>query len=205
MEKIAYETAVNQMAIGTLLLDHTGKVIACNQAATTMLGEFDSLSIRDGSLRLSDREQQRKLKHAIEVMLSDPEPDHAEVCSVSGSRLALSFLLRSFPPMSINTDRQPAVLVYMTAPSARQLPSQQVVGELFGLTATEARLAILLADGSSLLEAAEMMEITESTVRTYSKRIFGKTGVSRQSELVRLILKSVVQLAENDGGAGAAG
>ena len=72
------------------------------------------------------------------------------------------------------------------------------MGELFGLTATEARLAIRLADGLSLREAAELMEVTESTVRTYSKRIFGKTGVSRQSELVRLVLKSVVQLAESE-------
>ena len=59
--------------------------------------------------------------------------------------------------------------------------------------------AILLANGSSLLEAAESMGVTEATVRTYSKRILGKTGVRRQSELVRLVLKSVVQLAETEG------
>lgn len=198
-EKVAYETAVNQMAIGTLLLGHDGKVIACNQAATRLLEEDESLSIHHGALRLADRTQQRKLKQAIDAMLTDPGPDHIEVCSGSGSPRALSFLIRTFPQMPIDTDRQPAMLVYVTAPSAGKLPPQQLVGEVFGLTATEARLAVLLADGSSLLEAAQLMGITESTVRTYSKRIFGKTGVSRQSELVRLVLKSVVQLAETEG------
>jgi DNA-binding CsgD family transcriptional regulator len=97
---------------------------------------------------------------------------------VSESLPAASLLIRTFPQMPVDTNRQPAMLVYVTAPSARQLPPQQLVRELFGLTAAEARLAILLADGSSLLEAAQSMGITESTVRTYSKRILGKTDVA---------------------------
>jgi DNA-binding CsgD family transcriptional regulator len=46
-----------------------------------------------------------------------------------------------------------------------------------------------------LREAAADMGVTESSIRTYSKRIFAKTGISRQTELVRLILKSVAPLA----------
>jgi len=39
--------------------------------------------------------------------------------------------------------------------------------------------------------AAAKLGLTESSVRTYSKKIFSKTGAKRQAELVRLILKTV--------------
>ena len=67
--------------------------------------------------------------------------------------------------------------------------------ELFGLSATEARLALCLADGRTLAEAAGEIPITIESARTYSKRIFAKTGTARQADLVRVLLKSIITLA----------
>lgn len=69
---------------------------------------------------------------------------------------------------------------------------------MFGLTPTEARLAVLLAEGASLQNVAEQLEITEQTARTYCKRIFGKTGTSRQADLVRLVITSVASLVDTE-------
>ena len=54
----------------------------------------------------------------------------------------------------------------------------------------------MLADGLSLDEASEALGMSRNTARTHLRSIFSKTGVSRQTLLVRLILKSVAQLAE---------
>ena len=51
------------------------------------------------------------------------------------------------------------------------------------------------AGASTLAEAAQMMGITLQSARTYSKRIFQKTGTRRQAELVRLLLTSTLSLA----------
>lgn len=56
------------------------------------------------------------------------------------------------------------------------------------LTATEARLAWLLAEGHTLQSAAGQLGVTHGTVRTHLKRVFSKTGTSRQAELVALVL-----------------
>ena len=56
------------------------------------------------------------------------------------------------------------------------------------------QLAALLASGLSLSEAAEKLEFTENTVRSYCKTILSKTGVGRQADLVRLVLRSVAVL-----------
>ena len=43
-------------------------------------------------------------------------------------------------------------------------------------------------------DAADLMGITVSSARTYLKRIFSKTDVTRQAELVRLLLAAPVLL-----------
>ena len=48
--------------------------------------------------------------------------------------------------------------------------------------------------GLSLAEVSEAQNISQHTARAQLKSIFAKTGVSRQAELVRLVLKSVASL-----------
>jgi DNA-binding CsgD family transcriptional regulator len=57
----------------------------------------------------------------------------------------------------------------------------------FGLTAAEARLALRLAAGSTLADAADAFGVTQNTVRAQLRAVFDKTGARRQSELVRLL------------------
>ncbi len=56
------------------------------------------------------------------------------------------------------------------------------------LLPSEARVVLGLAEGGSVEEAAELAGVSVSTARTYLKNVFQKTGVSRQAELVRLVL-----------------
>ena len=66
--------------------------------------------------------------------------------------------------------------------------------QLFDLTPAEAALALLLANGLSLDEAAEQLNIRRNTARAHLRMIFSKTGVTRQTELVRTLLNSVISL-----------
>jgi DNA-binding CsgD family transcriptional regulator len=66
--------------------------------------------------------------------------------------------------------------------------NEQHLRELYALTVVEARLAAWLSQGKSVEEAAAAMGVTVNTARAYLKRIYNKTGVRRQSELVRLLL-----------------
>jgi len=52
----------------------------------------------------------------------------------------------------------------------------------------------LLAKGNTLDEAADKLGVRRNTARTHLRSIFGKTGVTRQTMLVRMLLKSVISL-----------
>lgn len=60
--------------------------------------------------------------------------------------------------------------------------------QVFELTRTEAKLASALAGGLSLQAFAEKADMAPGTARRHLERIFLKTGVDRQAELVRLAL-----------------
>ena len=83
-------------------------------------------------------------------------------------------------------------VLIVTAISSRT-PAPELLNGLFDLTPGEARIASLVGSGLSPRESAEKLGITEETARTVLKRVFSKTGVSRQSELVAMLTKLVLR------------
>lgn len=63
---------------------------------------------------------------------------------------------------------------------------RDLVLQTFDLTRAERRLAECLLSGRSLSDAAAELGLKVSTARSYLKRIFSKTGITRQSEFVAL-------------------
>lgn len=61
------------------------------------------------------------------------------------------------------------------------------LGKSFDLTASEALLALHIADGGSTADYAASRGITRNTVRNQLQAVFDKTGARRQTELVRLL------------------
>jgi len=80
------------------------------------------------------------------------------------------------------------VLLIVTDLSAASRPPERQLAELFGLTAAEARLVASLAQGMTRADYADEAEVSALTVKTHLARAFAKLGVSRESELVRLVL-----------------
>jgi DNA-binding CsgD family transcriptional regulator len=65
----------------------------------------------------------------------------------------------------------------------------------YRLSPAEAQLCFLIRDGHSLSEAAAQMSTSYNAVRARLKRVFEKTGIQRQADLVRLLLyRSALEL-----------
>ena len=59
----------------------------------------------------------------------------------------------------------------------------------YGLTEKEAGIFSHLARGSSAKEIAQFEGLTYETARWYIKQIYQKTGVNKQTEIMRLFLE----------------
>ncbi len=102
------------------------------------------------------------------------------------------------PLLDLGHERVCAAL-FLSDPIEAPAPPAAVLMALFGLTRAEARVAGALAEGRSLEEVSERFRLSKQTVRTQLKSVFFKTGTSRQSELVRLVLTSPAYLGEAQG------
>ena len=62
------------------------------------------------------------------------------------------------------------------------------VAERLGLTPGQSRVAVALAEGSTVRNIAKTTGRTENTIRQFVKKIHGRLNISTRTELVRLVL-----------------
>jgi DNA-binding CsgD family transcriptional regulator len=172
-----------------------------NALAGAILDHGDGLILKDQHLQLIGRDLNTALQQALtDVIRAQQEGATAVVRALrvprSGERADLGLVIRPVPPSERGQGQAiPSVAIFVSDPDLKETSSQQILGELFGLTPAEANLAILLTHGLSLAEASDTQHISLHTARAQLKSVFAKTGASRQAELVRLVLKSVASLA----------
>jgi DNA-binding CsgD family transcriptional regulator len=67
------------------------------------------------------------------------------------------------------------------------LPPPELIAGLYGLTPREVRVLLAIVRLGGVRETAAALGISEATVKTHLHRVFGKTGASRQADLVKLV------------------
>jgi DNA-binding CsgD family transcriptional regulator len=78
-----------------------------------------------------------------------------------------------------------AVLVHKAA-LAFSHPPDAIAG-LYGLTPGETRVLLAIVEEGGVRETAQALGISEATVKTHLHRVLGKTGATRQADLVKLV------------------
>jgi DNA-binding CsgD family transcriptional regulator len=101
---------------------------------------------------------------------------------------------RSMSQIRILGREEPAVFIVITDPEQSATPAEEILTKAFGLTPTEAALALQIRKGLSVEEAADALSISEQTTRWHLKNVHSKTDTSHQIQLVALLLKMTAPL-----------
>lgn len=202
-ERALFAGTVNRMLLGMISFAQDGSIVEMNQEAKRILAEKDGIWLSGNNLAVDSSHESRDLQRMLRQATagtndSEDGPGVVEAMSISrpSGRAKLGILIKTIPMGEWSESRQrPAAVVYLRDPESNAAqPSQELVRRLFGLTRMESQLALLLAEGFTLDEAAEKMNVRRNTARTHLRSIFCKTGVTRQTMLVRLLLNSVISL-----------
>jgi DNA-binding CsgD family transcriptional regulator len=184
---------LDQAPFGYFVLDRDGRVRHANRAGERMLCAGGGLALAGGRLSAPQPADGQRLLALI-----------AAASGASGARAGGNMAVRrgeGRAPLSVAVapaapDRvspfSPAggVVVCVTDPETAVALPEARLRELFGLTQAQARVALALFEGQSLRDAAETLGLSIFTVRAHLAHIFGKTGVSRQAELVALLTRA---------------
>lgn len=200
-ERRLYAVAMDRMQIGTVVLNEHGLIVRSNSVADAILEEKDGIQVIKGRLHaeyaLEDRELQRLIKSGLaNINKSAPEITEAISLTRPSGQPKLGVLVRSVPANDLSEGNDwPQVAVFIRDPRHQPAPSHELVRRLFGFTSAEVSLALLLTNGLTLDEAAAELNIRKNTARAHLRSIFSKTGVTRQTMLVRLLLNSVASVS----------
>ncbi|MDE0059015.1 MAG: helix-turn-helix transcriptional regulator [Defluviicoccus sp.] len=177
---------------GVIQLDPRGRIVAANELARDLLRRGDGLADRRGLLSAASAEDAA----ALQALLARALPRFGgpgESGSMTVRRRAVSprLVLHASPVGASGMDARPhrvAALVLVIDPAMRSVVDPGLVGAVLGLTPAESQIAALLARNRTIRDIAAATGRSDGTVRWHVKRILGKLGLSRQVELVQLVM-----------------
>jgi DNA-binding CsgD family transcriptional regulator len=186
--------AIRRMNFGWLTLDAEGKVLDADAHGAAMLAASTMLA-KDRAGRLTAREPEvaGEIARAVRELVGDPQARPRAI--VLSREPWLDMLLVSSSIRAGTARPAPTLVAYVHADDWSSADRCEQLGELFDLIPSEARLALALSRGMSIAEAAVELGLTIESARTYSKRIYAKTGARGQADLVRFVHRSVLAIA----------
>lgn len=169
-----------------------GRVAWMNDAAKSELQTFSGLTISNGKLRTSNPSWNPDLQNAISgahTLTGFGKYNRAK--SEGGGEVSF--------PIVLGEDDEGALLicwvkvadgrVYILFGHNRDLSSQiEIVRTIYGLSKAQTEIIEHIAGGRELSDAAEALGVSKNTARTHLRRVYEKTGVSSQIELLRLVM-----------------
>lgn len=199
-ERELFAGALGRLAVGAIIVDRECRILQATPQAEAILAEKDVLKNDRGRLRLLDEAGPSGEFTAAVAEIAEADPG-----SFAGSRAfsihrssgeALGLVVRPAPHSAkLQAPLRGAALVIIADAGSTVAPHPAILVRLFGLTPAEAELAALMGQGLDLDDASAALGITKNTAKAHLRMVFSKTGVSRQSELVRLLLRSVDELS----------
>ncbi|MGZ3295529.1 MAG: helix-turn-helix transcriptional regulator [Xanthobacteraceae bacterium] len=188
---------LDELHQGFLLVDAQARPVFVNRVGRALLGGRDGLLLEAGALSAPDANDGKALRNLIascamqasittggEVTLRRPSgrlPLHALVTPIR-QETAIAAM-----PWTIM--QRPAAIVLISDPETEMRARIEALRERFGLTPAEALFALEIVKGDGRQATADRLGITVGTARSHLSKIFDKTGVPRQAELVRLLLQ----------------
>ena len=178
--------------LGIVQLDGRGRIVAANDRARDLLRTGDGVFDERGFLFARTPEDNAELQGLLARALPRFGDQGAGGSTMVKRSSALPPLVLQVTPVGRQeTDFHlwpVAALVLVADPAGHTRIDPAVAEAALGLTGMESRVAVLLAEGMSVREVAAATDRGESTIRSHVKHMFAKHGLSRQAELVRLVL-----------------
>ena len=186
--------AIQRLDFGWIALDVSARVLEADAQGRAILERSQALRIGpDGRLLTASARQGREIAAAVGA-LAGQEQRRPRAMVLSRDPW-LDMLLVPADRSARSASSVPAVIAYVHGDSLLSADRCEQLAQLFGLLPSESRLALALGRGMSIAEAASHLGLTQQSARTYSKRIYAKTGARGQADLVRFIHRSVLRIA----------
>jgi DNA-binding CsgD family transcriptional regulator/PAS domain-containing protein len=202
-----FEAAFDKLQMPVFLIHPDRNVVYINQSAESFLSASNALTISNNRLKGVETEPHAQLSKLVASVFSKIEhskPNPLTSCRMQQTTVnQLQFFELSAMPLvqevqGMDVEQQLILLTITNAIDDNTIHTKLIV-DLYKLTQKEAQVVQAICKGLVTNEIAAEFGISQNAVRFHTKNIFQKLHISRQSELVKLILNGPIgQLRLND-------
>jgi len=196
VERQAFASVIDSIPNGICIVGHNGEILHANVAAKGMLEKRTPIRSDGGHLRGVESSVTTELLEAIGSA-------QQKEGGIGSNGIAVPLRATQGPtsiahvlPLAhgnIRTRLVPQALaaVFVNNDGPASFENLDGIARAFEFTPAETRLASELLRGHPIGEAAVELGISESTAKTHLQNLFSKAGVSRQVDLVALLLRLI--------------
>lgn len=189
-------TVMDVLTLGVLVIDERLDVPYANPSGRGILAKNGGIAMAGNRLTLSQPRERAELR-SLSVRACDPSLGPAirpggvmTVVRPSGRRPYTVVVNPTNAKALKSSYGNPAAILLISDPDDQAMPSKALLARLYRLTPAEASLAGILLRGDDLNDACDEMSIRRTTARTHSQHLFQTVGVSRQAELLAVLLRA---------------
>ncbi|MDO9562113.1 MAG: helix-turn-helix transcriptional regulator [Bradyrhizobium sp.] len=189
------------LSAGMILVDADGRIVHSNTAGNTILAAADFLRRTSCGRLAGDAPVNAALR---ELLVAAGAGDSA--LGINGIALPLTdrhgerhvahvLPLTSGARRDAGRAYNAVAALFVRKAAIEACPSSAIIGEIYKLTPTELRVLLAIVHVGGVPEVAASLGVAATTVKTHLARLFEKTGVGRQADLVKLVAGFATPLA----------
>lgn len=176
------------LGAGLFVVDATSRIVHANASGRALLQERLVLRAAEGRLVACEARAAATLRELLARAVGPGARPMALPLAAAEGRHYVAHLLPLASGARHSGTGCPAVAAVLVHRAAIETHCQpEVIGELYNLTRSELRVLLAIVEMGGVAETAEALGVAEATVKTHLHRLFGKTGASRQADLVKLV------------------
>jgi DNA-binding CsgD family transcriptional regulator/PAS domain-containing protein len=190
VETQMFRSSLDGLRTPVLLVDADGDIVYENGAASDLLtsGPIRRIGKAIGTANVM-------VDAGLAAAIAKATTNHTEIgnhgiglpVSGPGDPPAVAYVL-PLAASGLRAAFNPAVAAIFVSTTITGLPSpQEALATIYDLTPAEARVLVQVGSGQSTAAVAVQFNLSENTIKTHLARVFGKTGTSRQPELVNIV------------------
>jgi len=193
VEAAALADSLDTLTSAMFLVDASGRIMHANKSGLVMVAEGGVLRAVGGRLGAVD-------SAANQILLDSFAAAEGGDAAVGRKGIAVPLKGRgqeryvaNVLPLTSGARRKAGIsysavaTVFAHKAALDLLSPPEVIAREFKLTPTELRILFAIVEIGGVPEVAEVLGVSTETVRTHMRRLFGKTGATRQADLVKLV------------------
>jgi DNA-binding CsgD family transcriptional regulator len=207
LSSLACENGLDALNSGVLLLDDANRVLYANGHIERFFKPGGALFSRQDGMHPASAEERNRVLNALDSVRRNARPQGLSIAyrHPGGQEIYRAILNIAQVPaesepctgdessLGIAAAFGARLQVQITCHDEQESVTPAQLGQIFGLTQAEGRLAHALSSGLSVDEFASESRISVSTARTQLRNVLLKTGQNRQQDLVRLLARIPLQ------------